>query len=421
MKLAIRTTMNSARRLAALGLLAAAQLAAAQSPAAPATPALAASGGTILSVEAQYDSGTADLARSIPRFFESYKAPAPRWPVRKYLVTFSSLDFDGSPVTIKAQFFVPLIDGEAELPVYVFASGTTGVGDECAPSLERPETRRWGWYEQNMLAYATLGHIVMFPDYTGFNDPARPQRYFSKLAEGRMMLDAIRATLAFFPRDGLKARPSAAVFTAGYSQGGHAAMAAADLRPEYAPGVPLAGVITYGSTNDVEALVREGPAYAPLIFYSYLSMYGSDRIRPADYLLPKWMPSFEADASTMAVDEFQVHYGFDWKKLYRPEFAASLYAGRLKQDYPGLAAALAENHTGLSGHGVPALVIQGGDDFIVTNPSQGKFVYALRNAGSAVQYEVYDGVSHRYTRMAGFHESLAWMAARVAAIKAGKP
>ncbi|MBN2875350.1 MAG: alpha/beta fold hydrolase, partial [Spirochaetales bacterium] len=306
--------------------------------------------------------------------------------------------------------------GRSLRPVYVFASGTTGIGDNCAPSLETPETKRWGWYEQNMLAYAGLGFIVMFPDYTGFNDPDRPQRYFSKMAEGYMMLDAIRAALMAFPLAGTDAVPSSAVFTAGYSQGGHAAMAAADLRPQYARDLPLAGVVTYGSTNDVEALLREGVAYAPLIFYSYLSMYGSEDIQPERYLKERWMPTFEKDASTMPVDEFQAHYGFDYEPLYTQDFAKALYGGRLDEEFPELSRHLTANHTGLSGHGVPALVVQGDADFIASTATQTRFVVELREKGSAVKFLVFPKVSHRYTRMAGFNASVSWMQERAEAI-----
>ena len=376
----------------------------------PAEPAVQAPlPGDLVGTELVAVYGPDELAQSIPKFFEHFPAPAPVHSVRHLVVRFHSVDFDGQPVVIRAQLFVPETAGA--YPLYVFASGTTGIGDACAPSLEVPEERRWGWYTQNMLAYATLGHVVMFPDYTGFNDPDRPQRYFSKLAEGRMMLDAIRAANAVMELAVSEAGLSGNVFTAGYSQGGHAAMAAADLLPDYAPELRIHGVITYGSTNDVEALVREGPAYAPLIFYSYLSMYGTDDIQPERYLQDRWLPTFEADASTMAVDVFQAHYGFDYKTLYRPEFAASLFAGTLAMDYPTLAARLSENHTGLSGHGVPALVLQGQTDFIVTPKSQTVFVDALRAAGSEVEYIEYPGVSHRYTRMAGFEDSVRWMAA----------
>jgi pimeloyl-ACP methyl ester carboxylesterase len=371
-------------------------------------------GGKIVSLERAGSFSVDSLRGSIPSFFEMYTPPRVDYAVNKYVLEFSSVDFDGSPVTVRAQIYAPVMSAASDRPVYVFASGTTGIGDNCAPSLETPETKRWGWYEQNMLAYAGLGFIVVFPDYTGFNDPERSQRYFSKFAEGYMMLDAIRAALSTFPLEGTEARLSGVVFTAGYSQGGHAAMAAADLRPGYAPDLPLSGVITYGSTNDVEALVREGTAYAPLIFYSYLDMYGDTFIRPAEYLQERWMPTFMHDASTMPVDEFQVYYGYDYKKLYTPPFAKALYGGTLARDYPGLSQKFAENHSGLSGHGVPSLVIQGDADFIVTTATQTKFVLALRAQGSTVKYFIFPKVSHRYTRMAGFDASVTWMNDRTA-------
>src|SRR5690606_38479336 len=251
--------------------------------------------GAVLSVSPVQEFGLPELAERIPKFFEAFPAPSPRYRVRKWVFQFRSTDFDGSPVTIRSQLFVPVIGREENRSVHVFASGTTGISDASAPSLEQPEVIRWGWYRENMLAYATLGYIVMFPDYTGFHDPERAQRYFSKYAEGYMMLDAIRAVFDFFERhDGrlLPERPSHAVFTAGYSQGGHAAMAAADLRPLSAPAVPLAGVITYGSTNDIEALLREGVAYTPAILYSFREMYGRDSLNIADYLQPRFVPNF---------------------------------------------------------------------------------------------------------------------------------
>ena len=111
----------------------------------------------------------------------------------------------------------------------------------------------------------------------------------------------------------------------------------------------------------------------------------------------------------MCVDQFQKYYGFDAVKVYRPEFREALYGGTLAERYPGLAARLAENKSGLDGHGLPALIVQGGADFIVTTQTQTLFVDALRAAGSPVVYRVYRGVPHKGTRQAGFLESVDWM------------
>ena len=119
----------------------------------------------------------------------------------------------------------------------------------------------------------------------------------------------------------------------------------------------------------------------------------------------------------MCVDEFQAYYPFDGRQLYRPEFHAALHGGGLEERFPALAAVLRENNSGLSGHGLPALVIQGGDDIIVTTRAQDRFVQELRKAGSEVRYLVFPGVRHRYTRPAGFAPSLDWIEARFRALQ----
>ncbi len=353
-----------------------------------------------------------ELARPL---FEGLELPNLRFPVDTFELQYRSTDFDGSPAVVRARLFVPRYVEPESRPVLVFASGTTGIADTCAPSLEIPELRRWGHYQGNMLAYAASGFITVFPDYLGFNDPERPQRYFSRAAEAHVLLDAARAVRAFFAVYPQKARPSGAVFAAGYSQGGHAAFAAADLGPSYAPEVRLAGIIGFAATTNVTALLKEGTHYASFILYSYYRMYGTSRIAPAEYLQERWARTLETDANSMCVDEFQKYYPLDGRKLYRPEFFEALHGDRLDEQYPSLASALAANRSGVSGHGLPALVVQGDADTIVTTATQAAFVEELQRAGSQVRFLVLKGISHRLTRPAGFRASVEWMEGLAAA------
>lgn len=353
-----------------------------------------------------------ETEKAIIPFFENFDHEPMTYGVRSYNIQFLSTDFDGSEAVIYAQVFIPDSAEAKELPVYVFGSGTTGISDACAPSLEIPEEIRWGWYRQNMLAYAGSGFITIFPDYLGFNDPGRPQRYFSKEAEAHVMLDSIRAVNNLYKMgefSDLKATPADKVFTAGYSQGGHAAFAAADLIGAYAPEIELSGVIGYASTNNIATLFREGICYGAEIIYSYMKMYGEDEIDPAKYLNSSFIPTFEEDASTMCVDVFQYYFSYDSKKLFNAEFYNALYGETLAEDYPVLFKYMEMNNTGLSGHGIPAFVVQGGTDFIITTESQNIFVDKLKALNSDVQYTVYDGIPHKYTRMAGFADSITWM------------
>ena len=365
--------------------------------------------GTVVSSQALGIVSTAEIEGQAPGFFEMYPVPPMLFAVDSFILHFTSEDFDGTAVQVKSQAFIPR--GEGDLPILVFGSGTTGLADACAPSLEKPEVRRLGWYTANMLSYAAQGFIVILPDYIGFNDSARIQRYFSKAAEAHVMLDAARAAKAFVAATGGAVRAASRVFVAGYSQGGHAAFSAADLRGAYAPEVPLAGVIGFGATCDVTTLLREGPVYAPFLLYAWQQMYGTADVDPSAVLDGRWAATLETDAARMCVDEFQVYYPADTSRLYHTSFLQALNNNRVASILPRLAARLQENMAGLSGHGLPALVVQGNQDIVVTTASQDRFVAALRAAGSPVRYLALDGVRHRYTRPAGFSTSVDWMRA----------
>ncbi len=349
----------------------------------------------------------ADIRQECLPYFEYFIVPAAHYDVATYRIIYRSTDVDGEPADITAQLFVPVFDRKTERPLYVFGSGTTGIADQCAPSIEDPEIRVLGHYRGYTMSFAGLGYISIIPDYLGFNDPARPQRYFSKAAEAHVMLDAVRAVRNFLEQNGSGAVLSEKVFLSGYSQGGHAAFAAADLRDEYAPDVPITGVIGYGSTPNVATLLKEGPRYAPHVLYSYSQIY--DDIDPAKYLKEKWAVSLAEDVAVMCVTEFQQYYPRDARELYRPEFYRSLYHGNLEDDFPALYRRLEENKSGLSGHGIPSLIIQGARDTIITTLSQTDFAKELCEAGSRVRYFVLEGVHHKYTRAAGFQAAVLWM------------
>ena len=351
-----------------------------------------------------------DVQRQAGPLFSGWGAPIIEHAVEGFLIRYATTDLDGTLTPITAQIFLPVLDdGNDPHALYVFGSGTTGVGEACAPSREADYGHPLGMYREYLQTYAGRGFVSIIPDYLGFNDPSRPQAYFHAVAEGRVLLDAIRATYAFLAERAPAMTAPEHVFTAGYSQGGHAAFAAADLRPSYAPEVPLHGMIGFAPTTNVERLLREGPYYAPFIAVSYASVYGTDVVDPATILRDRWLPTLQEDTETRCVDRAQAYYPFDGNLIYAEDFRASLYAERLEDTHPTIHQALDENRTGLSGHGLPALIVQGGEDIIVTDPTQERFLEELCEAGSRAQYVNYPTARHRHTRPAGFEDSIAWM------------
>lgn len=358
----------------------------------------------------------AEIDRAGEPLFEDFPRPDAQYGVDIYELTFVTRDADGSRIEALATLYLPVTEEQKGVPVLAFGSGTTGIGNQCAPSLEVPEEIRWGWYRQNMQAYAGQGIIAIFPDYVGFHHPDIPQRYFSKAAEGHLMLDALRAVRGAFDeytdQIDTAVRPGDINVTSGYSQGGHAALAALDMNERYAPDVPVAGAIGFGSTNSVEVLMKEAGYYSPYIIYTYQQIYGSAIVDPAELLQKRWAETLEEDVMRMCVNEFQYYYPYEREPLYTEAFYDALYSDALTSEFPTFKRILDENESGLDNHGKPVLMIQGNQDIIVTNNAQRDFVERLRDSGSTVELVEMEGVRHRHTRPAGFARSVEFIFSR---------
>ena len=372
--------------------------------------------GAITSFTFQERLSAEEIDRAGEPLFEDFPRPDAQYGVDIYELMFVTRDADGSPIEALATLYLPVAEEQTEAPVLAFGSGTTGIGNQCAPSLEVPEEIRWGWYRQNMQAYAGQGIIAIFPDYVGFHHPDIPQRYFSKAAEGHLMLDALRAVRVAFDQytDQIDTavRPGDINVTSGYSQGGHAALAALDMNERYAPDVPVAGAIGFGSTNSVEMLMKEAGYYSPYIIYTYQQIYGSAMVDPAELLQERWAETLEEDVMRMCVDEFQYYYPYEREPLYTEAFYDALYSDTLSSEFPTFRRILDENESGLDNHGKPVLMIQGNQDIIVTNPAQRAYVARLRDSGSTVELVEMEGVRHRHTRPAGFAQSVEFIFSR---------
>ncbi|MFP4431061.1 MAG: alpha/beta fold hydrolase [Spirochaetaceae bacterium] len=351
-----------------------------------------------------------EIDRAIAPLFEGYDPPEARYPVQTFLIRFQSRYPDGSRAPITAQLFVPILPAEEQRPVYLFAPGTTGLLDVCRVSREHVAGINWGLYRSHVLSFAGQGVIGLLPDYTGFGDPDHLQYYYHAETEAMMILDAVRAIRFFFDRERFRVRPAPEAYLAGYSQGGHATFAAADLRRSYAPDVEIAGIIGYGPATDMEALFREFTVVAPMVVHTYQRIYGPHAIDPAQILAPRWAENLDYDVTRQCVGAMQSYYPWSAGDMFAEGFYDSLTAGTLSETHPVVFGILEENSPGLSGHGIPALILQGTEDVVVYPDSQEQFVSALRNRGSDVRYLVYEGHRHD-TRQISFNEVLRWIGA----------
>ncbi len=371
---------------------------------------LAAAPGAILKVTAVESLSTAAVNALQPKLFTDIPAPKAKYPVDCFLLQIESTYLDGTPTPVTVQVFLPRLPDRARRSVYVFAPGSTGLRDACRPSREHIAGIHWGLYRTHVLGHAGQGSIGVLPDYMGFGDPdpAHLQPYMVAVAEGRMLLDVARAMDAFLEKNAAATVAGTAIFFSGFSQGGHAAFAAADMRTRYARDVRVAGIIGYGPSTDIPALFREFPMVAPMAIYSYSKVYGKEVFDPDLLLAPRWAKTLEKDVTRQCVGGMQSYYPASPRELFRPEFAEALFTGTLREKFPGIAKVLEENSTGLSGHRIPALILEGSDDIVVSPASQEAFARGLCRTGCPVTYSLYKGRRHD-TRQVGFAEAREWM------------
>jgi len=328
--------------------------------------------------------------------------------VDKHMINYVSQDKDGEPITILAQVFIPKVPAGTKMPVYVFGSGTTGLDDRCAPSKEVPSVKNWGNYLQHMLVYASQGYIVVFPDYEGFNDPNRIHHYFNGKLEGQVLLDGARALKNYAAQQNIAHEDQ--YFFAGYSEGGHAAFAVKDYAESYAPDVNVGGVIGYGATSNIEALIRENPGLIPYLIYAYSDFYGIENFDPKDYMQEKWVKTLRADVLRMCVDAMPAFYGSNPDAVYTPEFGKALYARNLEgSNFGKIKKYFDENSTGYTKNDIPMYIVQGGVDPIITVKSQKEFMQLSCQNGNKITYIEFPGVHHFQIRQVSLKESLDWM------------
>ena len=155
----------------------------------------------------------------------------------RILYTSTDIRWHAGLVPVSGTLYLPA--GEAPgggWPLVAWAHGTLGVADSCAPS--------WTGHKPRDATYINRwlenGFAVVATDYQGLGGPG-PHPYLIWAAEGRSVLDAVRAALSAHA-----GKLAAKVFITGQSQGSGAALGATTVAPSYAPDIPLLATVATG-------------------------------------------------------------------------------------------------------------------------------------------------------------------------------
>ncbi|HEY8525233.1 MAG TPA: lipase family protein [Acidimicrobiales bacterium] len=189
-------------------------------------------------------------------------------------IMYLSRDVRNRPMAVTGTVLVPNTPwpGGGPRPIVAYAPFTAGMGDQCAVSrLLAGES--WGDFTsgaQTAFVDALLakGIAVAQTDYQGLGTPG-DHTYVMRLPQAHATLDVIRAAQRL-PGTGLPA--DGPVGIAGYSQGGGAAAAAAELASTYAPELDVQGVYVGAPTADLAAVARslDGGFYAGFVAFALI-------------------------------------------------------------------------------------------------------------------------------------------------------
>ena len=157
-------------------------------------------------------------------------------------VIYQSTDSNLAANVVSGTVLVPAAawSGTGPRPVVLYAVGTQGLAQNCAPSRQFETGSE---YENaNINAALAKGYAVLVSDYSGYLNGGSVT-YLAGQDAGQAVLDIFNAALNV-PGAGVSASAPVAIW--GYSQGGQSAGWAAELMASYAPQIKVVGVAAGG-------------------------------------------------------------------------------------------------------------------------------------------------------------------------------
>lgn len=258
-------------------------------------------------------------------------------------------------------------------PVVAWAHPTDGVADRCAPSRDGPGTI--------IGARALLrdGFVVAATDFEGLGTPG-PHPYLDGVSAGRTLIDVARAA------DDLPGvTTSGTVEFWGYSQGGQAAVFAAQQAPDHAPELEVEGTVAAAPAADLVRLAGgdDGRSPLPQVTLAMIGSWSADRdLDPTELLSPDAVAAVDRLSRTCRLT--QLVGSLDGPLVLDPPTTeVAPWPELLRRSTPG--------HQRATG---PVLLVQGGRDRIIDPASTADLFRRLCRAGSLVELRRFPGRGH---------------------------
>lgn len=322
-------------------------------------------------------------------------------------VMYHSRDLNGDDIAVSGTVIAPAGPApEGGRPIVSWAHPTTGAAARCAPSIGLAPLDLVEGLETLLQA----GYVVAATDYPGMGVDG-PSSYLLGVSEGDSVLDAARAAQSID-----EAGAGSDLLLWGHSQGGQAALFAAELAAAYAPEFDLRAVAVAAPAADLATLLSDdiddvsGVTIGAYAFDAFATAYAGeyDGLSLDGILTPAG-----AEATPRMADLCLFGQNGELHDIARP-----LIGGYLSAD-PGTtepwATMLRENSAGQQPIPVPVLVAQGAKDTLVEPAATEGFVEQTCEAGRAeIDFRIYPDATHGTIAFASMPEVERFFAAALA-------
>ena len=231
--------------------------------------------------------------------------PSPQYGVSIHKLVYATTDAFGAATAASGALVLPNAPW-CDLPLFAYDHGTVTGRNEVPSRLS---------YEILVGKYmGSSGFVSVLPDYLGLGDSPGMHPYIHAVTEATATIDMLRAAREYCSVHGIGLNGE--VFLAGYSQGGHAAMATHRMIQEQFPdefnvvaSAPCSGPYDCSGVQASVITADESypaPYYLPYILLAYKDIYpglppamADIFVTPYDTLLP---PLFDGTHSSGDID-----------------------------------------------------------------------------------------------------------------------
>ena len=283
-------------------------------------------------------------------------------------------------------------------PLLAWSHGTSGVANNCAPSLMRSLFYNWeGLYE-----YVMLGYAVVATDYAGLGTEGR-HAYLDMSSNAADVVNSVPAAHAAVP--GLSQK----WLVVGHSQGGLASLGVAELEGEIKDPNFLGTVALAGASDLQDSIHAVLKARVPLLngliaFWVYGVKTVYPKLDLKDVLTHQALTLYDASVEDGCSAASGAFTALPTDQILQPGWNDNQYIQQfLARDRPG-----AQSTFG------PLLLVGGGDDPLFTESASRKVFQRLCAAGGQIQRKIYPGLTHDPVVYGSFRDQMDWIGARFA-------